>query len=558
MDWDLSDFEKYQIMVESCWGYSHPGSFHLRELSKHVEDGVKIAGGKPAYFNTTDICDGIAQGHEGINYSLLSRDMISYMVEIHYKANPFDGLVLISSSDKSVPGHLMVINRLNEPAIHVPGGVMEEGCDHTTLEQIGMYHTDLILKKITRDEYNTRIISACPSSGSCAFMGTASTNQIVSETLGLALPFSALHPINHSSIRRLAKRAGKQIIELVENDIRPRDICTKEAFLNAMMVHSAIGGSTNEILHLYIIAKEAGIEIKLDEWDEIQRKIPFITNCRPGGFYPANYFWFAGGVPYILTKLKKQLYLDNLTVTGKSWKQNLKEIEDENIISKIQACLINYKISPEEIIKDLNKPIKNEGAIAILKGNIAPLGCVIKKIAMPNESKYFLAPAKCYDSQDSALKDILKENIKPETVIIVRYEGPKGSGMPEMFYVTEAIASIPKLSSSVAIVTDGRFSGATRGPDIGHVSPEAVEGGPIALIEDGDLIKIDINNREINVVGINGKQISLDEIDLIFGERRIKWKPKPNKFKDGILSIYTRIASNASEGGYMDYKNIER
>lgn len=555
MGWDIYDFDKYQIMVESTWGYSHPGSFHLKELADYAQEGVISAGGKPAYFNTTDICDGIAQGHEGMNYSLVSREIISYMVEIHFKANPFDGIILLSGSDKAVPAHLIALTRLNYPAIHIPGGVMEEGCRRTTLEQIGKYHTEFAHKKIGYEEYIERVKAACPSSGSCAFMGTAGSMQIISEVLGLALPFSALHPATNVGIKRLAKKAGRQIVQLIEENIKPSDICTEEAFLNAIIVHSAIGGSTNVVLHLPSIARELGIKINLEEWDEIHRKVPFITNCRPSGYYPTTYFWYAGGVPYLLNKLKKFLFLDTLTVTGKTLKENLEEIEKNDQIRKIQSCLVNYNLSPSNIIKDVSDPIKKEGSIAILKGNIAPLGCVAKKVAMPEEVKKFTGEIKVYEEQNSALKDVLDNKIKPGQALIIRNQGPKGSGMPEMFYITEAIASTPELNNSIALITDGRFSGATRGPVICHVSPESVEGGPIAAAADGDILRIDINKREINIIGVKGKIIPEDEVTEVYKKRLRTWRPPENRFTTGVLSIYTRLATNASEGGYMSYRD---
>ncbi|MHA1348985.1 MAG: dihydroxy-acid dehydratase [Candidatus Odinarchaeia archaeon] len=552
IDWSPQDFGKPQVLIETTWGYNHPCSFHLNMLSESVAVGVWESGGKPARFTVSDICDGILQGHQGMNYSLVSRDIISYMVEIHASANPFDGVVVVSGGDKGIPGHLMAIARVNLPAIYVPGGVMIEGPDHTTLEEVGKFQTELKLGKINLDEYNYRLEHACPSCGACAFLGTSNTMQILGETLGLALPGSSVYPAILAGQRRLAREAGRQIVHLIENDIKPKDILTREAFENAIMVHSAIGGSTNALLHLPAIAKEAGVKLTLDDWDELQREIPIIVNCRPSGFYPATYYWFAGGTPLIIKKLSKYLHLDALTVTGKTWSENLRELEEKDYFSKVQRYLTNYQLKPEAIIKNINDPLRKEGTIAVLKGNIAPSGAVIKKVALDPKLYYFVGAAKVFNSDEDALNALMNGEIKPNTVIVVRCEGPKGSGMPEMFYLTEALINIPELCESVAIVTDGRFSGASRGPVVGHVSPEAVEGGPIAVVHDGDLIEIDVKNRKLNVIGVEGERLPLEKVDEILNSRLEKWTPPKLKFTRGVLGLYAKLATSPNLGGYIN------
>ena len=513
--------------------------------------GVWESGGKPAHFTASGLCDGILQGHQGMNFSLCSREIISYMVEIHTSSYPFDGLITLSGGDKAIPGQLMAIARMNLPSIYVPGGVMVEGPDHTTLEQIGKFHTELKLGKITAEEYRFRLENACPSCGTCAFLGTSGTMQIMGEVLGLALPGSSIHPTMLASQKRLARTAGRQILQLIDKNIRPHDILTRKAFENAIMVHSAIGGSTNALLHIPTIAREVDLNINLKNWEDFQHEVPFIVNCRPSGFYPTPYYWFAGGTPLILKKLSEYLNLDVLTVTGKTWRENLKALEEENYFSKVQRFLINYKVEPETIIRNIETPLKKEGSIAVLKGNIAPLGCVVKKSAVDEKLYKFIGRAKVFDSQDGALQALLNGEIQPQTVIVVRYEGPKGSGMPEMFYVTEALINIPELANSVAIITDGRFSGASRGPVIGHISPEAMEGGPIAVIQDGDLIKIDITHRKLDLIGVSSEQVSKEKINEIIQSRINQWSPPKSKFTQGVLALYTKLATSASLGGYI-------
>ena len=486
-----------------------------------------------------------------MNFSLCSREIISYMVEIHTSSYPFDGLITLSGGDKAIPGQLMAIARMNFPSIYVPGGVMVEGPDHTTLEQIGKFHTELKLGKITAEEYRFRLENACPSCGTCAFLGTSGTMQIMGEVLGLALPGSSIHPTMLASQKRLARTAGRQILQLIDKNIRPHDILTRKAFENAIMVHSAIGGSTNALLHIPTIAREVDLNINLKNWEDFQHEVPFIVNCRPSGFYPTPYYWFAGGTPLILKKLSDYLNLDVLTVTGKTWRENLKALEEENYFSKVQRFLINYKVEPETIIRNIETPLKKEGSIAVLKGNIAPLGCVVKKSAVDEKLYKFIGRAKVFDSQDGALQALLNGEIQPQTVIVVRYEGPKGSGMPEMFYVTEALINIPELANSVAIITDGRFSGASRGPVIGHISPEAMEGGPIAVIQDGDLIKIDITHRKLDLIGVSSEQVSKEKINEIIQSRINQWSPPKSKFTQGVLALYTKLATSASLGGYI-------
>ncbi|MDK2823921.1 MAG: dihydroxy-acid dehydratase [Clostridia bacterium] len=551
MDWHQSDLDRTQILIDSTQGSSHPGSYKLNELVAEVEKGVMYRQGKPAQFTVTDICDGIAQGHAGMNYSLVSREIIAGMVEIHARANPIDGLVLISSCDKAIPAHLMVAARLNLPVIHVPGGVMIAGPDNLTLEQIGTYGMKHYKGEIDDDYFQRLSASACPSCGACQFLGTAGTMQVMSEALGLALPGSAIAPQVLKTTKDLAREAGSQIIELVQKGINARDILTYEAFYNAIVVHAAISGSTNALLHLPAIAKEAEIELEAKLFDEINRKVPYIVNTKPAGKYATEFFWYAGGVPAVMLELQEFLYLDVLTCTGKTLKENLENIKKSHWIETNNGYLRKFGLKPEDILYPVNSPIQKQGSIAILTGNIAPEGSVVKHSAIDPKMHVHTGTAKVFQDELSAREAVLTGIIKPGDIVVVPYAGPKGSGMPEMFYTSEAIAANPDLIATTAIITDGRFSGATRGPAVGHISPEAEEGGPIALVEDGDLIKIDIPNRILAIVGIKGEPKKPEEIEKILVERKKAWNKREQGKESGILGIYKKLATSAMSGGYM-------
>ena len=550
--WQVDELDKMQIFIESTYGDSHPGSAHLNELVGYVEESIKAQHAKGAKYYTTDMCDGEAQGHDGINYSLCSREMITNMIEIQYEATPYDGCVFLSSCDKAVPAHLKAIARLNAPSIIIPGGVMNAGPNLLTLEQIGKYSAQYQRGEITLDESNYYKHNACPSCGACSFIGTATTMQIMSEALGLALPGTSLLPATSDELKEVAKNIGQHIRFLVEKDIKPSDILTKEAFENAIMVHAAIAGSTNALLHLPAIAHEAGIELTGDDFDRIHRQIPYILNLRPSGFYPAQYYYYAGGTPAIMEAIKDHLHLDVMTVTGKTLGENLEDLKNNGYYERCFAHLKDVDVKREDIIYSCEKPLNQEGAIAILKGNLAPEGAVVKHSAVPKAMQEVVLSARVFDCEEEAIDAILKHKINPGEAVFIRYEGPKGSGMPEMFYTTEAISSDPELSASIALLTDGRFSGASKGPAIGHISPEAASGGPIALVEDGDLIEISVKNRTLNIVGIAGKRTPLDLVDKVLEERKAKWQPRAAKYQKGVMKLYTKHAVSPMKGGYMD------
>lgn len=553
--WSIEDLSKPQIIVESSYGHSHPGSAHLNKLVEEAGKGIHDAGGRSANYYVTDICDGEAQGHDGMNYSLVSRDIMAAMMEIHIKATPFDAGVFITSCDKSVPAHLMAIARLNMPAILVPGGIMKAGPNLLTLEQIGKYNAQYERKEISEEEFLAYKKDACPSCGACSFMGTASTMQVMAEALGIALPGSALIPTHIHYLKDISRYAGQRAVELGNEELFPSDILTIDAFKNAIMVHAAIAGSSNSLLHLPAIAHELGLELPPELFDEIHRQIPFLLNIRPSGFWPGEYFWYAGGVPAIMEELKDVLNLNVRTVTGKCLGENLETLRQNGFYEGCRKYLPTLGVKVSDIIKPFNNPIRKQGAIAILKGNLAPEGAVVKHAAISPNLMQATLIARVFNKEEEALQAVLQKKIHPGDAVFIRYEGPKGSGMPEMFYTTEAIASDPELAESIALITDGRFSGATRGPAIGHVSPEAYEGGPIALVENGDLVHIDIPARILEITGTNGVQQTPEEINQILQERRRQWNKPAPLHTQGILDIFTNNSVSPMKGAYMENRN---
>ena len=552
MGWTEEDLEKPQILVESTFGDSHPGSAHLFELVNLAAQGVQEAGGKAARYFATDICDGIAQGHDGINYSLASRDAICNLIEIHERATTFDAGVFIASCDKAVPAHLMAIGRTNLPTVMVTGGVMDAGPGLLTLEQIGMYSAMCARGEISEEKFKWYKHHACPSCGACSFMGTASTMQIMAESLGLMLPGTALLPAMCEDLRTAAERAGRQAMFLAEKNLRPHDMVTMESFENAIMVHAAISGSTNALMHIPAIAHEFGIDLDADTFDRMHRGAHYLLDIRPAGRFPAQYFYYAGGVPRVMEEIKSMLHLDAMTVTGKTLGENLEELQKSGYYEKCDEYLKKTGLARTDVIRSFEKPIGSDGTIAVLRGNLAPEGAVIKHSAVPKKMHHALLRARPFDCEEDAIDAILKHRIQPGDAVFIRYEGPRGSGMPEMFYTTEAISSDPELSASIALITDGRFSGASKGPAIGHVSPEAAQGGPIALVEEGDLILIDVKTRKLEIVGVAGEEKTPEEIDAILKERKKAWKKRPSRYDSGVLSVYTRLAASPMKGGMTE------
>jgi len=374
MNWTEEDLGKPQVLVDSADGMGHPGTFHFRSLIEEVSNGVFEAGGKPGVFTVSDICDGVIQATDGMSYSLISRDIMAAMVEIHALGHPHDGMVLISGNDKSVPAHLVAIARCGLPAIHLPGGTQLNAPDYVTSNKMWSMGAAVERGEIPREDLDFAQRGACPTCGACQFMGSASTGQVLAEALGLALPGSALTPVPLTKLLRYARATGKQILRLIEEDITPDRILTREAFENAIVLHAAVGGSTNALLHLPAAAREMGVEVTIDDFDRIHRQVPVLANVKTTGRYPVEYFWYAGGVPAVMLELRDMLHLDCLTVTGKTLGENLAEIEDSRFFAERYGYLNNVKIAKEEIIRPRQEPFATDGGVAVLRGNLAPEG----------------------------------------------------------------------------------------------------------------------------------------------------------------------------------------
>ncbi|MCG1011254.1 dihydroxy-acid dehydratase [Tepidanaerobacter sp. GT38] len=507
-----------------------PGHFHLDTIAEAVKMGVAMAGGTPMEFPAIGVCDGIVMGHIGMKYSLATRELIADSIEAVAVAHGFDGLVLIPNCDKIVPAMLMAAARINIPAVVVSGGPMYAGrykgqdIDlNTCFEKVSAFKSG----KITAEELEEVEHLACPGCGSCSGIFTANSMNCLTEVLGMGLPGNGTIPANSGARIALAKKAGMQVMEMVRRDIKPRDIMTKEAFINAITVDMGMAGSTNTVLHLPAIANEAGIKLELDLFDEISRKTPYLAKLSPSGYHHVQDLHEAGGIPALMKELSRKglLHLDLITVTGKTVGENI----------------ANAKILNTEVIHPLENPYRETGGLAILRGNLAPDGAVVKEAAVAPEMLYHEGPAKVFDSEEEVTEAIYSGKVQKGDVLVIRYEGPKGGpGMREMLSPTSSIAGMG-LDKDVALITDGRFSGATRGASIGHISPEAMEGGPIALIQNGDIIRIDIRNRRLDVL------LSDEEL----AKRKANWqKPEP-KVKSGYLSRYARFVTSASTGAVL-------
>lgn len=558
--WKPEDLAKPQILVESTFGDSHPGSGHLDKLVAAACEGIDEAGGHGARYFCTDICDGESQGTDGINFSLASREMIANMIEIHANATPFDGAVYMASCDKGMPANLMALARVNTPAVVVTGGTMSAGPDLLTLEQLGMYSAKFERGEIDEKTLNWAKQNACPSCGACSFIGTASTMQIMAEALGLALPGSALLPATSPDLVDYARRAGRQAVKLARQGLRPSDLVTMDSFENAILVHAAISGSTNALLHLPAIAHEFGIDIDGDTFDRLHRGAKYLLDVRPAGRWPAEFFYYAGGVPAVMEEIREVLHLDAMTVTGCTLGENLAELRENGFYDRCQRWLdaanekYGIQVTRQDIIRPASAPLGTDGSIAILRGNLAPEGAVIKHTACPKEMFRAVLRARPFDSEEACLDAVLHHKVHKGDAVFIRYEGPRGSGMPEMFYTSEAISSDKELGRAIALITDGRFSGASTGPVIGHCSPEAQAGGPIALVEEDDLIEIDIPGRVLAIVGVAGQRKTPEEMDAILAERRARWSPRPRKYKSGTLRLFGEHASSPMKGAYLEFE----
>jgi dihydroxy-acid dehydratase len=523
-----TEMEKPFIGIATSFTDIIPGHIGMRDMERFIEKGVHTGGGYPFFFGIPGICDGIAMGHKGMHYSLPSRDLIADMVETIAEAHRLDGLVLLTNCDKITPGMLMAAARTDIPSIVVTAGPMLSGyhggrrlnLTSDTFEAVGRFKKGLM----TSSELEAMEMCACPGAGSCQGMYTANTMACVTESLGMSLPGCATAPAVLAQKRRFAFESGVRIVQLVKKNITPRKILTRPAFENAIMVDLALGGSTNTVLHIPAIAHEARVDLPLEVFDVLSRKVPHITNMIPGGEYYMEDLDHAGGIPAVLQRLKKHLN-PTVTVSGK----------------RITEIAESAYVMDEDVIRPINQPYHKEGGIAILRGNLAPGGAVVKQTAVSVKMMRCEGAAKVFDSEEAAMKAILAGEIKPGDVVVIRYEGPKGGpGMREMLSPTSALAGMG-LTESVALITDGRFSGGTRGPCVGHISPEAMEGGPIAVLMEGDRVRIDIPRRRIEVL------LPADEM----AKRLASWRrPKP-KITHGYLARYAKLVSSAGEGAIM-------
>lgn len=531
---DEEDLKKPFVAVIGSFSEMVPGHMHMRELADAVKMGVIEAGGVPRVSETIAICDGLCQGHPGMRYPLASRDLIADSVEMVVEAHHFDAMVLLAGCDKIIPGMIMAAARVNIPTIIVTGGPMLPGfvegnplfCSSELREYPGRVEAGITsVEKMKAAE-----MAALPTVGSCAHLGTANSMGMLSEVLGMALPGGGTAPAISLKRRRIAKDSGRKVMELLEKNIRPRDILTRQTLLNGVAGAMATGSSTNLVLHLLAIAHEAGVELTYGDFDEISRKVPFVCNLQPSGKYPIASLDNAGGIPAVMKTIRYALHEDSMTVTGKTVGEMLQTVE----------------VHPGDVLKTLENPQKAEGGIAVLRGNLAPKGAVVKQSGVNEKMYKFRGKARCFDSMEEADAAISAGTIEKGTVIVIRYEGPKGGpGMREMLSTT-ALLMGRKMDLDTALVTDGRFSGATHGPCIGHVSPEAVTGGPIAFVRDGDIIEIDIPNRSLTL------EVSEEELE----SRKEGWQPlmKPRL---PALAKYAALVGSSDTGAIVDIENLK-
>ncbi|MGI6383026.1 MAG: dihydroxy-acid dehydratase [Tissierellaceae bacterium] len=536
MGFSNEDLKRPVIGIANSWNNIVPGHFNLRQVSEQVKNGIYRAGGTAVEFGVIGACDGIAQGHVGMHYILPTRDVIAHSIELMVEAHQLDGIVLLGSCDKIVPGMLMAAARLNIPAIFLPGGPMEGGVEFdgresdltSNSEAYGM----LSAGKITEKEYSSLEDLTCPSCGSCSFYGTANTMCVLAEALGMTVPGGALIPATSAERLRSAMETGMAIVELVKKGIKARDIITNESIENAIRVCMATSGSTNAVLHLTAIAYEGELTINvLEKFDQLSRNTPQVAKVNPAAKYNMTDFWRAGGVPRVMERIQPLLNNDCMTVTASTVEDNIK-----NYVYK-------FPENPK-IIKTMDDPFGYMGGVAVLKGNLAPNTGVTKPGAFDKSLYHFVGEAIVFDSEEEAEEAILAGKVREGHVVVIRYEGPKGGpGMREMYKAMKYLYG-RGLGKSTALITDGRFSGTNNGCFVGHISPEAAEGGPIAIVQNGDKIEIDVDNRSINLL------VSNEEIE----ERLKEWKKPEPKFKKGYLSLYSKLASSGAEGAVIKYE----
>lgn len=524
------------VAIVNSWNTIVPGHFMLNDIARAVKEGVIAAGGTPVEFSTIAACNGVAQGHLGMRYILPTRDLIANSIEMMIQAHRLDGMVLIGSCDKVVPGMLMAAARLDMPSIFINGGPMPSGkfkkenpyggemVDSSAVQEgLGALQAG----KLTLNDYCLLEDTACPSPGSCAMLGTANTMCCVAEAMGMSLPGSAMIPPTEALRLRAAKETGKAIMQLIEKGITARDIINKMSIENAIRLALAIGGSTNLAIHIIAIAMEAGVDLTLDDLDRLARETPHVAAIMPASPYGCAEFYYAGGVPAVMKQIESLLHKGALTVNGRTVGENISGAE----------------VRDDRIIRSIDSPFHRDSGLAVLKGNLAPDGSITKPAAISEALWHFRGKAKVFDSEQDAIDYIEAGKVEKGMVLVIRYEGPKGGpGMPEMFKPMKLLAGMG-LAKDVALITDGRFSGSNNGCFVGHISPEAFEGGTIALVKDGDIIDIDITNRSLNI------ELSDDELNA----RKKEWVQPEPKIKEGYLYLYSKLASSADKGAVLRY-----
>ena len=556
------DFAKPLILVHSTFGQSHSGSYHLDRLVKQATLGIHEAGGAAFNFTTTDLCDGIATGHDGMNYILPSREFIAGLIEAYVQGHAFDGAVLAASCDKAVPAALIAVARLKAeiPAVIIPGGSGGIGSCYLMSGDIAATFARVEAEMATPADLLYVQRHSLPCEGACQYMGTASTMQVMAESLGFAPPTSALAPANERYVLTTARQAGLLVMDLHRRNIKAGDILSEASLRNAVVIHQATGGSTNALLHLPAIAAAAGLEFDVRLFDELGKKTPYLTNLHSAGEYASRQFWYAGGVQRVIALLADTglLEMNALTVTGKTLRQNMEDVRASDFFRAGEGYLSNYatrdksrSVQRTDVIRNSDDARNTFGSVAILTGNIAPEGAVFKYSACDPAMYEHHGRAVVFESEEDCFAAVTGLKVEPGDVLIVRNEGPASCGMPELFNTSAAIVAIEKYRSSIALITDGRFSGATAGPVIGHVSPEAAAGGPIAIVETGDTIEISLSRRALNIVAVRDGFSHAGDVARILMQRQSAWRRPARRYTSGILGAYTRLALSAMKGAYM-------
>lgn len=544
------DFDKPLVVVEAAAGESHPGSYHLGAVAAVAREELLAAGVRPLDYRCTDVCDGITQGTPAMALSLASRDILALAAELHAASAHADGVLFVSSCDKAIPAHLLAGARLNLPTVLIPGGVMPASDDCRTLEYVATLAQEAARGPVPEAERRHFDEVAAPGAGCCAFMGTAATMQIMAEALGVAAPASALVPAADFALIRSARYAASLLAQALPRGLRFADVVDERALHNALAVHAAVGGSTNALLHLAALAAELELPFDLAAYNEIQGEVPFIANVRPSGAHPSAFLWYAGGAAAVMAEIRDHLRLDALTITGHSVRKNLDDLAKTGFFERNPRRLACYGLSREEVIRPATKPLSRCGGVKVLFGNIAPAGAAVK-VAAAAAAK-FKGRARIFFDEREARAAVNGGRVRAGTVMVLPFQGPRAAGMPELFYLTEALAGHPRLGSSVALVTDGRFSGGTRGLCVGHVSPEAAAGGLLAAVRDGDTIEIDAGRAKLNVVetagGARGRGVQAAL------ERRLEETPAFEAGRrKGLFGLYTALAGPAERGARMEW-----